>query len=63
MDNRIIMLVMAAMTFIAYPFLSADVRKQVSPLATEVDDLDDQDEMDEEGSTVMAEEDEEEELH
>ncbi|HUD02059.1 MAG TPA: hypothetical protein VMR37_07005 [Rhabdochlamydiaceae bacterium] len=61
MDNRIMMLIMALTTFIAYPFLSGDDRKQVSPLATQVDDIEDSDEIadDEDDEPVMLEDDDE----
>jgi hypothetical protein len=57
MDNRIIMLVMALTTFIAYPFLSGDDRKQVAPLANHIDEPVDEDEIEDDDEVVMMEDD------
>lgn len=58
MDSRIIMLIMSVATFIAYPFLSGDGRKQVAPLAAQMDETEDQEETDDEDQPVMMEDDE-----
>jgi hypothetical protein len=52
------MFVMALATFIAYPFLSGNDRKQVAPLATQMDDPVDDDELDDDGEPVMMDDDE-----
>jgi hypothetical protein len=59
MDSRIILLLMSLTTFIAYPFLSASDRKQVLPLATKMDEPEDE-ELDDEDEPVTMEDDEDE---
>ncbi len=64
MDSRIIMLVMSLVTFVAYPFLSADGRKQVAPLttpgATPIDETEEQQEADDDEDPVMMEDEDDE---
>lgn len=60
MDSRIIVLIMALTTFFAYPFLSSNDRKQVAPLATQMDEADDDPEPEDEDEPVMMEDEDEE---
>ena len=59
MDNRIIMLVMALTTFLAYPFLSGDGRKQVAPLAAQMDETEDEEEIDDDEPVSMDDDEDE----
>ncbi len=56
MDQRIILLVMSLATFIAYPFLSGDDRKQVAPLETPIDEPEEE-EIDDDDEAVWIEDD------
>ena len=60
MDSRIIVLVMSLMTFVAYPFLSGSDRKQVAPLATQMDETEDEQEADDDEDPVMMEDEDDE---
>lgn len=62
MDSRIIMLVVSLMTFVAYPFLSGNDRKQVAPLstpATQTDEPEYDEPEDDEDPVMMQDEDDE----
>jgi hypothetical protein len=56
MDSRIIMLIMALTTS---PLLSDNGRKHVAPLATQMDEPDDEEEPEDEDEPVMMDEDDE----
>lgn len=58
MDSRIIMLVMSMVTFLAYPFLTGDGRKHVAPLATRVEEVDDQEDQEDDDPISMEDDDE-----
>ncbi|HEY5235235.1 MAG TPA: hypothetical protein VIJ14_03560 [Rhabdochlamydiaceae bacterium] len=60
MDSRIIVLVMALTTFIAYPLLSDGDRKQVAPLATHMDEPEDEPEPEDDEDPVMMEDEDDE---
>ena len=60
MDQRILILLMSLTTFIAYPFLSADDRKHVAPLATQIKDADQPEEIEDDEDPVSMDDDEEE---
>jgi len=49
------MLLMSLVTLNAYPFLSADDRKQVAPLATPMEETEDEEVADEDEDPVMME--------
>ena len=59
MDSRIIMLALSLITFFAYPFLSASDRKQVAPLATQMDEPEDEESEEDEDPVMMQDEDDE----
>lgn len=59
MDQRILIFLMSLTTFIAYPFLSADDRKHVAPLATQVEDAEPE-EIDDDEDPISMDDDEEE---
>jgi hypothetical protein len=54
-----IVLMMALTTFFAYPFLSGSDRKQVAPLATQMDEEEDLEAEDEDEPVMMEDEDDE----
>ena len=49
---------MTLTTFIAYPFLTASDRKQVAPLATQIDEPEEEEEPDDEDEPVTMDDDE-----
>jgi hypothetical protein len=54
------MLIMALTTFITYPLLSDGERKQVAPLATQMDETEDEQEADDDEDPVMMEDEDDE---